>query len=251
MFLRELLKDRFYSGVNDWLNQTLGPAVSTLAVSALWIVWMVLFGGALLAVWWLSQRQFDRSEPSVLTSLPTLRPSPPPPALAELSSPLPPRQLSPYEVERKLRHLDKVKAAIEEMQPLINDGLRLQSNGWNAFAKPQVYPSYKEELVKYRDELNDMINRLEVLADVHPEYDEVATIVRPLDRRGIINAIERYLIRYMHLSSTIKSGISPEVFHELLSPHAESFGAAAMGFLHWQNNAHANIVGQIRALSSR
>jgi len=57
MFLRELLKDRFYSGINHWLDQTLGPVVSTLASSALWIIWMAAFGAVLLAVWRFSHLQ--------------------------------------------------------------------------------------------------------------------------------------------------------------------------------------------------
>jgi hypothetical protein len=50
-FLRELLKDRFFGETNEWIDATFGPAMRVLASSALWLIWMAVFGAVLFFVW--------------------------------------------------------------------------------------------------------------------------------------------------------------------------------------------------------
>jgi len=59
MVLRELLKDRAFGGVNDWLDKALGPVMSTFANGVLWLAWMAAFGGVLWFVWWLTKRDMN------------------------------------------------------------------------------------------------------------------------------------------------------------------------------------------------
>jgi hypothetical protein len=63
MLLRELFKDRVFASANDWLDKALGPFMSAIASSALWLVWMAVFGGILLLVWWLTKRSMDAPIP--------------------------------------------------------------------------------------------------------------------------------------------------------------------------------------------
>jgi hypothetical protein len=55
-FLKELLQDRIIGGTNTWLDQNLGPVMSTITSSALWLIWMALFGTCLWFVWWLTKQ---------------------------------------------------------------------------------------------------------------------------------------------------------------------------------------------------
>jgi hypothetical protein len=68
-FFWELVKDRLFGGLNQWLDRVSGPAVSTLAASALWLIWMLLFGAFLGAIWWVARQQGHSSK----TSLPRSR----------------------------------------------------------------------------------------------------------------------------------------------------------------------------------
>lgn len=54
MALRELLKDRAFGGLNDWLDKTFGQAVTSLANGVLLLVWMLAFGAILWLVYWVA-----------------------------------------------------------------------------------------------------------------------------------------------------------------------------------------------------
>lgn len=229
----------------DWANYFL---LSLVVFSVLWLAfafgWRHLFPPPILSPTITVNRDVATEVPNTIfnqtpVTIGILDPK------AQSPLPQPKRPLTAYEVDRKMRHLDNVKYVLEQMQPLINEGMRLQSNGWNAFADSKNHPSYSKDLGTFRDKYEGLTATLLELGDEHPEYDEVVAALDVPKSDGIVS----YLVSYGRLAAYLKPDTPHEVFQALVKAKSDDFGNTLMQFTRWHNNSYANIVSQIRELS--
>ena len=104
----------------------------------------------------------------------------------------PPRQTQDQK-DRKLRALDKVRAQILEMQPLINLGEKTQWGAWNSFATSNER-DYLLDLQKFRDDLDAGIRKLNELRDQSAEYDDIVSGTRLPDWESWVQAASQHLV---------------------------------------------------------
>lgn len=162
----------------------------------------------------------------------------------------PPRQLSAYEVETKLRVIDAALAFLKDkMEPTVKDGPRLQSGWWNALAAPQHKPGYKEELTAYRNTIKTNLNDLDKFRDNNVLYQDIIRIVQQTYWDKVLPPVEKMMQAYGFLSDVWKPGLSHEGCNFIMSPYVDDFGRAIEVFNSWRGIALNNLMDLRRSLS--
>ncbi|MEH2502595.1 hypothetical protein V1290_001406 [Bradyrhizobium sp. AZCC 1578] len=174
--------------------------------------------------------------PEVLTTTtPAVVPPAPPPPPA-------PRPLSTYEAELKVRAIDKfLKVLSDDMQPVI-DKFPLQQNWWNALKDPKDNPTFRPDLLAFRDEFKAACLKLDSLRNNTPEYKDLTGMVEQPQFTKTLKAIEKYLVQFMYVQDTVKQNASKEALLAFMDDSMTEYHEAMNLFVQWRNEARAKVL---------
>jgi hypothetical protein len=173
-------------------------------------------------------------------------PAPQSPAVAES-----PRQLTAYEIERKLRILDEmVVPQLDRMRLLINEGERLQSSGWNAFKDPNSYPEYCEKLKDFRDRFRNHSRELHTIAEDQRAHSDIGDAIGYTSHETWAQAIEKYMVKYGYFHRWMHADAPREAYTAFLEDDANNFGKAIIEYSIWCSGARVRVIGLQRKLAA-
>jgi hypothetical protein len=246
MLLRGIVEDRFYSQINTWIDRNFGAAVSMLASSILWLIWMAVFGSVLWSVWRLARHQHVVDG---VAAAHAVHPSAVPIANERIIAH--PRQLSPYEAEQKLRVIDSALLILrDEFPPALQRARQLESNGWNAFKHKDLYPAYNVDLAHCRDMLVHAANSIESVRQRNPEYRDVSdALQQPSHGISLEAAMSNYATTYGYMATNLKDGASNDAFEYALAPRRVELRQKLDLFTNWRMQAERQMI-EIRRLVS-
>jgi hypothetical protein len=162
----------------------------------------------------------------------------------------PPRPLTAYEAEKKLRAIDQALDILSnDMQPSISDGPRL-NNGWNALKDRKNYPNYSEELTAYTDRFKQNATKLDDLRARIPEYQDIVMVTTQTYYNSAWPAIQDYRatwqrMLYLDVENKMDQG-SLDVF---MKGPSNAFEKAIRDFTEWRNRTRGRLVELRREIS--
>jgi hypothetical protein len=163
----------------------------------------------------------------------------------------PPRQLSAYEVERKLRAIDETVAPLlDGMRGLINEGERLQSAGWSAFRDPKSYPDYRTQLKDFRDRFIIYGRELAAVSEELAGHNDIVETLAFPAHAQCLHAINIYMNKYDLFCAYVDKGTPRDTWAAFMENDANAFGKAVIDYMHWCSETRARVVALQRSLSA-
>jgi len=150
------------------------------------------------------------------------------------------RSLSPEQRERKLRVLDKLRAHLLVMQPLIREGERLQWGAWNAFHTGHGV-EYHHDLKEFRDELDKQARALNAMRDQHSEYDDIITATVMPNWETWVQAASAHFILMQALSNYLDLKTPQDPFSHIVRHSSETLHAAVIDYIRWHNDVRTRL----------
>jgi hypothetical protein len=128
-----------------------------------------------------------------------------------------------------------------EMQPLIDNGPRLQTGAWNGFADRTNNPNYSDELTAYADLAKTTTERLQSLANKYPEYPDIAAIVVPV--YPLEKSAFDFKVTDGKLMATLdRKNVDFDTFLKVFGTPYGAFEKDIQRFKEWRDNALGKLV---------
>jgi hypothetical protein len=161
----------------------------------------------------------------------------------------PPRQLSAYEAELKVRAIDKVLRVLSTDMQAVIDKFPAQQNWWNALKDPKNHPNFRPGLLVFRDEFKTASLKLDALRNELPEYQDLIGMVQQTYYEKVLKAVERYLIQFMYVQDTVKPDASAEALKAFMDDAMTGQYEAMNEFIRWRNGAREQVLQLRRQIS--
>ena len=157
------------------------------------------------------------------------------PATQALEAPIPKRAPSPYEIETKLKAIDRGLEIIRhDLEAIDKKGPQLCSNSWNGFRNRAAPFEYRDALIAYRNQVRERALELEGWRSQIPHYPDLARISEPTWVQDLISATDNFIATYGALHTYLREDVPSDVFAHLMGHRVFAFDKANHAFSWWR-----------------
>ena len=121
--------------------------------------------------------------------------------------PISKRAPSPYEVETKLKAIDRALEIVRrDLDAIDKRGPQLCSSSWNGFRNRAAPFEYRDALISYRDQIRTRALELEEWRAQVAHYADLVRATEPTWVQNLISAVDNFITTYMGLHTYLKRG---------------------------------------------
>lgn len=175
------------------------------------------------------------AEPLPLASEPEPRPALPAP-----------RQMSAYEVEKKLRAIDEFLDFLNtEMRPTVDQGNRVRDLAWEIFQDRERNASYQQEMEAHIRMVRSNFDAFERLRGLYPQYPDIVAATEQRYGVKLESTATDYMREFALLLACLKDNTPKQHFSEIMSAKRAAFDDALNAFRVWRQKT-AKALAELR-----
>jgi hypothetical protein len=166
------------------------------------------------------------------------------------SPPSPPKPLTAYDAERKLRLIDLALDILQkDMEPIVHDRHNI-ADGWiYAYTIPhKAAVEYNDATIAYFGTITTTLEMLEQFKAKHPHEQDIIRVTLPTYRESLIKAAGN-LNKAFTRTFVLGQAIPLETEQFLMEPFVTEFKRATEDFVNWRAAAIAELMTMRKAIS--